>query len=111
MMQSAGAQGAANPLMGLLPFFLIMVVFYFLLIRPQRKQQKEVQNLQNNLKKNDYVVTSGGIHGVVANVKESTVSLKIADNVKIEINKNSIAYLVTDKSKIGELSANTLESN
>jgi preprotein translocase subunit YajC len=64
---------------------------YFLLIRPQQKRQKEQQKLLSSLKTGDKVITSSGIHGLIANVKETTFLVKIADNVKIEIEKGSIA--------------------
>ncbi len=69
----------------------MVVVFYFLLIRPQQKRQKDMQRLVSELKTGDKVVTNGGIHGIVSNVKDgSTLSLKIADNVKIEVDKSAI---------------------
>ena len=79
----------------------MLVIFYFLLIRPQNKQRQELQKLVSNLKTGDKVVTSSGIHGIIANVKEgSSLILKIADNVKIEIDKSAIASVVTaDKDK------------
>jgi preprotein translocase subunit YajC len=82
-----------NPLIQLIPFILIFVVFYFMLIMPQRKQQKEHQKMVANLKKNDEVVTASGIHGTVVNVKDSTVILRVDENVKIEVEKVSIAAL------------------
>lgn len=99
MMSPAGGEHAANPIAGLLPFILIIPLFYFLLIRPQKKQQQAVKDMQTSLKKNDHVVTSGGIHGVIANVKDHTVMLKLADNLKIEVNKSSIAHVVTEKNQ------------
>jgi preprotein translocase subunit YajC len=90
-----GAQGAQpNPLLGMLPFILIIPIFYFLLIRPQQKKQKQFQQMVSQIKKNDKVVTSGGIHGLVLAVKEHTLTLKIADNVKIELDKSSIVRVV-----------------
>ena len=77
--------------MQLLPFAFIFVIFYFLLIRPQQKRQKEHQKLLSNLKTGDKVVTTSGIHGLIANVKDTTFLVKIADNVKIEVDKNAIA--------------------
>ena len=67
------------------------VIFYFLLIRPQQKRQKEHQRLLSDLKTGDKVVTTSGIHGLIANVKDTTFLVKIADNVKIEVDKNAIA--------------------
>ncbi|MBP7056619.1 MAG: preprotein translocase subunit YajC [Candidatus Omnitrophica bacterium] len=82
-----------NPIMNLLPIILIFIVFYFLLIRPQKKAQDEHKKMIAALKKNDEVITSGGIHGTIANVKDSTVTLKVDDNVKIEIQKNCITAI------------------
>jgi preprotein translocase subunit YajC len=83
-----GAQ--ANPLFGLMPVILIFIVFYFLLIRPQKKAQDEHKKMVAGLKKNDEVITAGGIHGTVMNVKDNTVTLKVDDNVKIEVQKSSV---------------------
>ena len=77
--------------MQLLPFAFIFIIFYFLLIRPQQKRQKEHQRLLSDLKTGDKVITTSGIHGLIANVKETTFLVKIADNVKIEVDKNAIA--------------------
>ena len=68
----------------------IGVIFYFLIIRPQAKKAKEQQELINSLKAGDKVVTTGGIHGLLVSVKETTVTVKIADNVKIEIDKAAV---------------------
>lgn len=84
---------APNPIMNLLPLALIFVIFYFMLIRPQKQKEKEHRNMLNNMAKNDEAVTSGGIHGTIISVKEKTVSLRIDENVKIEIDKNCIAYI------------------
>jgi preprotein translocase subunit YajC len=86
-------QQAPNPLFNLMPIFFIFIIFYFILIRPQQKKQAEHQKMISELKKNDEVVTAGGIHGVVVHVKDSTVVLKIADEVKIEIQKSSVSSL------------------
>ena len=92
-----GASG--NPLMNLMLVILIFIVFYFLLIRPQKKTQDEHKKMVAGLKKNDEVITAGGIHGTIVNVKDHTVTLKVDDNVKVEVQKNSIA---TMKRKAGE---------
>src|SRR3984885_8670963 len=83
--------GPASLVTTLLPFAFMAVIFYFLLIRPQQKRQKEHQQLLSNLKTGDKVVTSSGIHGLIANVKDTTFLVKIADNVKIEIDKSAVA--------------------
>jgi preprotein translocase subunit YajC len=85
------ASGQSNPLVTFAPLIFMVVIFYFLLIRPQQKRQKEQQKLLASIKSGDKVVTNSGIHGLVSNVKETTFLVKIADNVKIEIEKGSIA--------------------
>ena len=90
---SVSAQGQGS-FMILLPMYLIIfLVFYFFLIKPQQKQQKEKQEMINAIKKNDEVITVGGIHATVVNVKDKSVVLKVADNVKIEFDKNSITLV------------------
>ena len=86
-------QTTANPLVSFLPLIIIFVIFYFLLIRPQKLSQREHQKMVENLQKNDEIVTTGGIHGKIINIKEKTLILRIDENVKIEINKNCVAYL------------------
>lgn len=88
-----GNPTAPNPIVSLMPIILIFVVFYFLLIRPQHKKEKERQKILSQLQKNDGVITSAGIHGTIVNVKDTTVILKVDDNVKIEVEKNSILCL------------------
>ena len=88
----AGPQG--DPIMQLLPFVLLFVVFYFLLIRPQSKRAKEHKNMVSNLAKGDEVVTSGGVLGRIADLDENYVSLEIANNVTISIQRNAVTTLV-----------------
>lgn len=85
-----GAPEQPPVLFQFLPLIIIAVLFYFLLIRPQQKKQKEHQQLVSSVKTGDKVVTAGGIHGIVANVKESTFLVKVAENVKIEFDKSSV---------------------
>ena len=70
---------------------LMIGIFYFFLIRPQNKKQKEMEKMLAALKKGDKVVTIGGIHGVVSSVKEKTIILKVDDNAKLEFNRSAIA--------------------
>ena len=84
---------APSPLLNLMPVVLIFVIFYFLLLRPQKKTQEEHKKMIHALKKNDEVITSGGIHGTIMNVKENSITLKVDDNVKIEVQKNSISVM------------------
>ena len=91
-------QSAASPLIQIFPLVLIFVIFYFLLIRPQKQKEKEHQKMIAAIDKNDEIVTLGGIHGTVVNVKEKTIILRIDENVKMEIEKSSIAYIKNPKS-------------
>lgn len=86
----AATQSSANPIFTFLPFVLILVVFYFFMIRPQQKRQKAEQEFRNSLKKGDNVLTIGGIHGKIVFVDEKTVMLEISPNVKIKIEKSAI---------------------
>lgn len=78
----------------LLPFVLIILVFYFLILRPQQKRQKQRQKLLDSVKKGDRIVTSGGIHGTVEGVEDKTVLLKISDNTKVKLDRNAISSIV-----------------
>src|ERR1700737_5024391 len=80
------------------PFIFIFIIMYFLLFRPQKKRQQEQQRLIASIKTGDRVVTNAGIHGLIANVKETTVMLKVADNVKIEMEKSAIANVLKTES-------------
>lgn len=73
---------------------LMIGIFYFFLIRPQNKKQKEMEKMLAALKKGDKVVTIGGIHGVVSSTKEKTIILKVDDNTKLEFNRSAIASVV-----------------
>lgn len=91
------ASGMAGMLSTFLPMIAIFAIFYFFLIRPQNKKQKETEKMIAALKKGDKVVTIGGIHGVISSTKEKTVVVKVDDNTKIEFNRTAIATVVTDK--------------
>src|SRR5271165_3332027 len=77
----------------------IAAIVYFLLIRPQQQQQKKIKALQDNLKKNDEVITSSGIHGTVAIVKEKTVVLRVDEGCRIEFDRESIASVTSTEVK------------
>lgn len=88
------AEGASAPaFLQFVPILLVFGIFYFLLIAPMRKRQKTLQNLVENLKKGDRVVTNGGLYGTVAGVEDKIVLVKVADNVKLRIAKSAIAGL------------------
>lgn len=86
-----GGQGQGGGLMGFLPLILIFVIFYFLLIRPQQKRAKEHKKMLDELKKGDKVITSGGAYGVIEEVRPNTVTVKIAENVRVKYGKGYIA--------------------
>ncbi len=85
---------APSPIATFMPLIFIGVIFYFLLIRPQQKRQKEHRALVASLKTGDSVLTNAGIYGLISNVKETTVTVKVADNVKIEFAKDAIATVI-----------------
>lgn len=91
----------SNPITTLTPIVLMFVIMYFLLIRPQRMRQKALDALVAGVKVGDHVVLNGGEHGIVTSVKDKTVMIKVADNVKIEYERTSIAS-VSKKSDVVE---------
>jgi preprotein translocase subunit YajC len=95
MEQPTILQQAASPnfLMQLAPIFIVAIIFYLLVFMPMRKRQKKVETMISALRNGDKVITSSGIYGVVAGVKEKTFILKIADQVKIEVAKNAVTGL------------------
>ena len=80
----------------LVPIILMFVIFYFLLIRPQQKKAKSHQEMINNLKKGDRVVTSGGIYGRITNIDDQTATVEIADKVRVKITRGSVASLAQE---------------
>ncbi len=97
LIASAYAQDAAPPgggLMSFLPLIIIFVIFYFLLIRPQMKRAKEHRELVGNLSKGDEVVTNGGLLGKIIEVGETFISLELADNVVIKLQKHAVSSVM-----------------
>ncbi len=90
------APAGANPLASFVPIILIFIIMYFLLFRPQMKKQKEQAAMASSIKTGDRIVTASGIHGMISNVKDRTVIVKIADNVKIEMEKSAITNVVKE---------------
>lgn len=91
LLQAEGAAPKGPGLQSLVFLVLIIVVFYFFMIRPQVKKQKEATNYRSSLSKGDKVATTGGIYGKINDVKETTVTLEIADNVIVKVDKSAIA--------------------
>jgi preprotein translocase subunit YajC len=104
--ESTGATGAAGGSGSILwmlgSFALIIVVFYFLVIRPQNKKQKDAQKLLKSLKKGDRIVTIGGMRGTIVTVKDDVVLLKVDDNTKLEFNKAAISSVIERKEELVE---------
>ena len=98
VLQAAAAQQGGGWFMWVM-LALIFVVMWFFMIRPQRKQQKELQNFRDSLKKGDKVVTIGGIYGTVAEIKEESVLIEVDSNVKIRVSKQALVKDFTDPSK------------
>ena len=88
----AGGSGLAS----MMPLLVIVVIFYVLVFMPERKRAKEHQKMLAALKRDDKVILSSGIHGVVANVKDAVVELRIAENVKITVLRSAVAQVVKD---------------
>lgn len=86
----APPQGTPSPWLQLVPFALILGIFYFVMVLPMRKRQQKVQEFLAALKVGDKVITSGGIHGSIRRLNEQTVQLQIADNVRIEVSRPAI---------------------
>lgn len=91
LLMGAPTDGAANPIVTLLPLILIFVVFYFFIIRPQKKKEQERRAMIEAVKKGDRIVTIGGIHGTVTQVDEGSVLAQVDNNTKLRIDKNAIA--------------------
>jgi preprotein translocase subunit YajC len=85
--------GSGSAILGMLPFILMFLVLYLLILRPQIKKQKAHQKMVDELKKGDQVVTSGGLHGVVVNIKDDVVVLKIAENVKVDLSRSAVSQV------------------
>ena len=91
---SQPAARGGSPLVGFLPIILIIVILYFLMILPQQRRQKKHSQMLNELKKGDRIVLSGGIYGIITNIKERTFIVKVAENTEIEAEKTSVTYKI-----------------
>jgi preprotein translocase subunit YajC len=90
VMAAGTAPGQGNALVTLLPLILVFVVFYFFMIRPQMKKQKEMTNYRSSLKRGDKVITTGGIYGRIYEVKDSYVMIEVGGDVKLKVDKNAV---------------------
>ena len=96
MAQGGGApQGGAGGFSSFIPLILMFVIFYFLLIRPQQKKAKEHREMISNLKKGDRIVTSGGLYGRITGMDENTLTVEIADKVRVKIARGNVSVLAS----------------
>ena len=94
LLSSAGGAAGAEGLISFMPLIIIFVIFYFLLIRPQQKKTKEHRQMVDNLKTGDRIITSGGLHGRITGVSESTLTVEIAEKVRVKVNRGSVTALM-----------------
>jgi preprotein translocase subunit YajC len=97
LLQATAPNSTVQLLTTFLPFAAVIAIFYFMVIRPQNKKQKETQNMLNSLRKGDKIITAGGAHGVISSVKEGSVIVKVDDNCKIEFSRSSISSVIRDE--------------
>ena len=90
MGQGGAGQGGAGGFSGFIPLILMFVIFYFLLIRPQQKRTKDHRQMINDLKKGDRIVTSGGIHGRITGLDDQTLTVEIADRVRVKVARSNV---------------------
>jgi len=99
LLQTAAANPTGQMISTLVTFGLVFVVFYFLIIRPQNKKQKDMKKMIEAVKKGDKIVTIGGIHGTVHAVKEGTIVVKVDDDCKIEFSKSAVSAVAVAKTE------------
>lgn len=100
LLQEAANNAAANPLAqysSILMFVPLIAIFYFFIIRPQNKKQKEAEKMRSSVQKGDKIITIGGIHGTVSSVKEKTIIIKVEDGAKIEFERSAISSVISDR--------------
>ena len=102
LLQAADPAAEGNGWSSILMIVLMFVVIYFFMIRPQQKRQKEIKKFRDSIKTGDKVITAGGIYGKVKDVKDTTILLEIADNVRITIDKNSVYANAVDSNSAAE---------
>ncbi len=93
---SSSAQPAPNPIISFVPMIVVIGILYFLIIRPQQQQAKDHRRLVENLKNGDRIITQGGIHGTVTGIKGGIVQVKIADNVRVDVNRTAVAQVLQE---------------
>jgi preprotein translocase subunit YajC len=96
LMAQPGQDGGPGLMSNIILFGSIILIFYFMIIRPQQKRAKERQKLIDSMKKGDKVVTASGIYGTIAGLDEKTVLVQIADNVKVKLDRSAIATIISE---------------
>jgi len=89
-------QTGKSPWSSLIPLLLIMVVFYFFLIRPQMKRQKDLKNFRESLKKGDRIITAGGIYGKINNISDNVITIDVGNNIQLKVDKSAVLRDTTD---------------
>lgn len=92
----ATPQQGQSPWSSLIPLLLIMVVFYFFLIRPQMKRQKDLKNFRESLKKGDRIITAGGLYGKINNISDNVITIDVGNNVLLKVDKSAVMRDTTD---------------
>ena len=100
--QPSGQDPSQGMFSTLIMFALIIAIFYFMILRPQQKRQKERQKLLGSIKKGDKIVTAGGLYGTIAGLDEKTVLLQVADNVKMKFDRSAVASVISEGSGDGK---------
>lgn len=93
MGQGGAAGEGGGGFSAFIPLILMFVIFYFLLIRPQQKKSKALREMVNNLKKGDRIITSGGIHGRITGLSDTTLTVEISEKVRVKVNRANVAAL------------------
>jgi preprotein translocase subunit YajC len=99
MAPQGGDGGGGGLISTLIMFGAIFLIFYFMIIRPQQKRSKERDKMLSNLEKGDKIVTSGGIHGIIAGLEEKTALVQVGDNIKLKIERSAITSVIAKKSE------------
>ncbi|MBC8200058.1 MAG: preprotein translocase subunit YajC [Desulfobacterales bacterium] len=99
MGQGGGAAGQGGGFGSFIPLILMFVIFYFLLIRPQQKKQKDHRLMVSNVKNGDRIITTGGIHGRITSVSDDTLTIEIADKVRVKLNRSNVSTLLQSSSQ------------
>jgi preprotein translocase subunit YajC len=97
---------AANGMSSIIMIVALIAIFYFFMIRPQQKRQKEIKKFRDGLSKGDKVITAGGIYGKIRDIKDSTIIVEIAENVKITVDKGSVYPSAAEASQAVQENAN-----